>query len=219
MFSDQFGDDLFGGRFKHFDKIFENMEEGFGGGGFGGGGGGINIEDLFGDMPGFGGGASSFSFSSSGGRGGGGRGGAGFMSQSSSTSYRNGKKITTISMNKNGKEIKEVYEDDELVERKINGIKQNLDRIEGGGYEEDGGDEAGEDTKVKENNDIRKGRNRNRGYEQPHYAYRANYNLDLGDQTWLVMAFLVLMVGCCYFSCTWMWSLCCGRSTRHEHAQ
>merc|ERR1712228_688451 len=82
------------------------------------GGEGIDINDLFGDF-GFGGGGGSF------------------MSQSSSTSYVNGKKVTTISMNKNGKQIKEIYENDELIERRINGKVQNLDAIEGGKQNDD----------------------------------------------------------------------------------
>merc|ERR1719203_1204403 len=101
MFADSFGDDLFGGRVKDFDRIFEAM----GGDDFGGSGGGFD------PFAGFGGGS--------------------FMSQSSSTSYINGKKVTTISMNKNGQQIEERYENDELVQRKINGKKQPLEAIEG----------------------------------------------------------------------------------------
>eukprot|EP00484_Ammonia_sp_Unknown_P026609 CAMPEP_0197034730 /NCGR_PEP_ID=MMETSP1384-20130603/12736_1 /TAXON_ID=29189 /ORGANISM="Ammonia sp." /LENGTH=294 /DNA_ID=CAMNT_0042464685 /DNA_START=164 /DNA_END=1045 /DNA_ORIENTATION=- len=127
FFGDSFGDQMFHGRFKHFDKLFEDMEGG--GGHRGAAGDGVNFQDLFADF-GFGGGGGSgnvrSSFSSSG------MGGGSFMSQSSSTSYVNGKKVTTISMNKDGKEIQEVYEDDELVERKINGIKQNLEAIGSG---------------------------------------------------------------------------------------
>eukprot|EP01083_Nonionella_stella_P298024 1011861_1 len=78
----------------------------------------FNMNDDFG-------GFSSFSSSSFGGFGGG-----NVMSQSISTTYINGKKITTKKMTKNGESIVEKYENDKLVSKMINGSPQNLDAIE-----------------------------------------------------------------------------------------
>jgi len=90
----------------------------FGGSMFGGG-------DPFGAF--FGGGGDemfSSSFSSFGGGG-----GANVMSQSISTSYINGKKVTTKKMTKNGQTIVEKYENDELIQKSINGKDQKLEAI------------------------------------------------------------------------------------------
>eukprot|EP01083_Nonionella_stella_P023453 64887_1 len=169
MFADSFGDRMFHGRFKHFDQMFEDM-----------GGDGVDMDDLFGGF-GFGG------------------GGGGFMSQSSSTSYVNGKKVTTISMNKNGKQIKEVYENDELVERMINGIKQNLDAIEGG---ED--DDYNDDVQRK----TQRRKRSTSAHSTPHfYSHQAHYNIDLG---WLGTVILLVWCCCCY-------QMCCAGSS-HEHS-
>ena len=46
---------------------------------------------------------------------------------------------------------KEVYENDELVERTINGVKQNLDAIEGGGSEQAANDNDVQRKKNKKN--------------------------------------------------------------------
>merc|ERR1712176_675349 len=59
----------------------------------------------------------------------GGGGGANIMSQSISTAYVNGKKITTKKMQKNGQTIVERYENDELIQKSINGQMQKLDAI------------------------------------------------------------------------------------------
>merc|ERR1719293_647332 len=82
---------------------------------FGGGGGMLN-DDTF----------SSFTSSSFGGGGG---GNVNVMSQSVSTAYVNGKKITTKKIQKNGQTIVEKYENDELIQKSINGQMQKLDAI------------------------------------------------------------------------------------------
>eukprot|EP00485_Elphidium_margaritaceum_P001346 CAMPEP_0202701164 /NCGR_PEP_ID=MMETSP1385-20130828/14273_1 /ASSEMBLY_ACC=CAM_ASM_000861 /TAXON_ID=933848 /ORGANISM="Elphidium margaritaceum" /LENGTH=238 /DNA_ID=CAMNT_0049358519 /DNA_START=17 /DNA_END=730 /DNA_ORIENTATION=- len=130
MFADSFGDELFGGRFKHFDSLFDDLDV-MGMHGAGGGGG-----------------ASSF------------------MSRSSSTSFINGKKVTTISMNKNGQEITEVFENDVLVQRRINGVMQSLDAIDGGNT----------NTNV----------NTKRSHKQRGgvYAYQASIDVDLSQLMW-----------------------------------
>ena len=185
FFGDAFGDQMFNGRFKHFDDLFEDME---------GGGEGIDIDDLFGGF-GFG--------------GGGGGGFGSFMSQSSSTSYVNGKKVTTISMNKNGKQIQEVYENDELVERKINGKIQNLDAIEGGDGNKN--DDVTKEKKKSKKQRVKKKKRQHRK-EQPNvYAHKAVYsfNLDLG---WYALIIPILCIACLYWFC------CLGGSDdRHEH--
>eukprot|EP01084_Bolivina_argentea_P178987 309321_1 len=100
-------------------------------GGFGGFfGGGDPFQSMFSSSfnTGFGGGGDGMfqsSFSSFGGGGGGGN----VMSQSISTSYINGKKVTTKKMQKNGQTIVEKYENDELVQKMINGEEQNLEAI------------------------------------------------------------------------------------------
>jgi len=106
----------------------------FGGSIFGGGLGG---GDPFGSFFGGGGGDEMFSssFSSFGGGGGG-----NVMSQSISTSYINGKKVTTKKMTKNGQTIVEKYENDQLIHKAVNGKAQNLEAIS---YEEDHGNGSG----------------------------------------------------------------------------
>eukprot|EP01083_Nonionella_stella_P066619 175607_1 len=93
---------------------------------FGGGlGGGDPFQSMF--QSSFGGpdqGFTSFSSSSFGG------GAPNVMSTSISTSYVNGKKVTTKKMQKGGQTIVEKYENDELVQKMINGELQNLDAIE-----------------------------------------------------------------------------------------
>ena len=97
---------------------------------FGGGNGGNPFDSMFASF-GSGGsmmnddGFSSFTSSSFGGGG----GGANIMSQSISTSYVNGRKITTKKMQKNGQVIVEKYENDELIQKSINGQQQKLDAI------------------------------------------------------------------------------------------
>merc|ERR1719189_3027416 len=78
------------------------------------------------------------SFSSFG--GGMGMGGGNVMSQSISTSYINGKKVTTKKMTKNGQTIVEKYENDQLIHKAVNGKAQNLEAIS---YEEDHGNGSG----------------------------------------------------------------------------
>ncbi|ETO28251.1 hypothetical protein RFI_08880 [Reticulomyxa filosa] len=55
--------------------------------------------------------------------------GMSFSSMSTSTSYVNGKKITSKTIIQNGEEISEKYENNELIERIVNGIKQPLEAI------------------------------------------------------------------------------------------
>eukprot|EP00483_Globobulimina_turgida_P006181 UN06191 len=103
---------------------------------FGGGMGGDPFQSMFsssfgGGMNGDDSGFTSFTSSSFGGGGGMGNG-ANVMSQSISTSYVNGKKVTTKKMQKNGQTIVEKYENDQLVQKMINGQPQNLDAIEYG---------------------------------------------------------------------------------------
>lgn len=62
--------------------------------------------------------------------GGGGGNGANIMSQSISTSYINGKKVTTKKMQKNGQSIVEKYENDKLIQKMVNGQPQKLDAID-----------------------------------------------------------------------------------------
>merc|ERR1712157_688109 len=83
----------------------------------------------------FGGGDEMFSssFSSFGGGG-----GANVMSQSISTSYINGKKVTTKKMTKNGQTIVEKYENDELIQKSINGKDQKLEAISYGNGSQSG---------------------------------------------------------------------------------
>eukprot|EP00484_Ammonia_sp_Unknown_P017207 CAMPEP_0197029508 /NCGR_PEP_ID=MMETSP1384-20130603/8940_1 /TAXON_ID=29189 /ORGANISM="Ammonia sp." /LENGTH=255 /DNA_ID=CAMNT_0042458687 /DNA_START=100 /DNA_END=867 /DNA_ORIENTATION=- len=85
------------------------------------------FESMF--ASGFGGGGNdgftSFTSSSFGGGG----NGANVMSQSISTSIVNGKKITTKTMQKNGQTIVEKYENDQLVQKMINGQEQSLGAI------------------------------------------------------------------------------------------
>ena len=78
----------------------------------------------FGDVGG-GGNTQTFSFSS-----GFGGGGASFSSMSESTMFVNGKKIRKVSKTQNGKKIEETYENDELVEKIIDGTKQALPKID-----------------------------------------------------------------------------------------
>ena len=52
------------------------------------------------------------------------------MSQSISTAYVNGKKITTKKIQQNGQTIIEKYENNELIMKSINGQQQQLDSIE-----------------------------------------------------------------------------------------
>merc|ERR550532_2686604 len=104
---------------------------GFGGSMFGGGMG-FGGDDMF-----------QSSFSSFGG----GMGGGNVMSQSISTSYVNGRKITTKKMSKNGQTIVEKYENDQLVHKAINGQPQNLQAIDNGGN----GQQQGQKKKKKKN--------------------------------------------------------------------
>jgi len=122
--NDPFFQQHFGG--SPFSNGHQNGQNGhqdpFGGMGFGGsmfgGGMGFGGDDMF-----------QSSFSSFGG----GMGGGNVMSQSISTSYVNGRKITTKKMSKNGQTIVEKYENDQLVHKAINGQPQNLQAIDNGG--------------------------------------------------------------------------------------
>ena len=116
----------FGGPFmndNHNNNNRQNNNNNNNGGDFGGGfgifGGGNPFEAMF-----------SSSFGDPFGGFGGGGGGGNIMSQSISTSYINGKKVTTKKMQKNGKTIIEKYENDQLVHKSINGQKQNLEQLE-----------------------------------------------------------------------------------------
>jgi len=60
----------------------------------------------------------------------GGGNGANVMSQSISTSYINGKKVTTKKIQKNGQSIVEKYENDKLIQKMVNGQPQKLDAIQ-----------------------------------------------------------------------------------------
>ena len=96
---------------------------GFGGGGdghggFGGGHGGA-FSDSFFNMGGGGGFSSSTSFSSSGGGGGG-----SFKSSSTSTKIVNGRKVVTKKVVENGTETVEVYENNVLTKKTVNGVPQ-----------------------------------------------------------------------------------------------
>jgi len=88
---------------------------GFGASHFGGGAG-------FHDDPFFSGGMSSSSFSSS--SFGGGRGGGSFKSTSTSTQVINGRSVTTKKVVENGQETVEVYENNVLQSRSVNGVPQ-----------------------------------------------------------------------------------------------
>mmetsp|Transcript_14911 Transcript_14911/g.13385 ORF Transcript_14911/g.13385 Transcript_14911/m.13385 type:complete len:252 (+) Transcript_14911:51-806(+) len=141
-FNDVFANDPFFADFGGFGNAFNNNHNnnhnnhhnnnGFGG--FGGFGGNDLASSIFSSAFGGGGhgddGFSSFTSSSFGGFGGGGNGGNNVMSQSISTSYINGKKVTTKKIQKNGQTIVEKYENDELVMKSINGQQQKLDAIE-----------------------------------------------------------------------------------------
>jgi len=87
---------------------------------FGGGGGGDDIFSSFGNM----GGTSSSVFTSMG-------GGMGNMTSTSTTTrISNGKKVTTKTTIRNGQTTTEKYENDKLVEKMINGVEQDLQKIE-----------------------------------------------------------------------------------------
>ena len=116
-FKDSFGD-MFRGRFKDFDAVFERMS------------GGRNMGGVFRNPPGARFGEGSGSCVSQSCNFGGGFGGGSFMSQSRSTTWVNGQKRETISMNKDGRQIDDVYENDQLIKRIVNGQQQSLDAIE-----------------------------------------------------------------------------------------
>jgi curved DNA-binding protein CbpA len=103
FFGGSFGDDLFHGHFRSSNSKKRGQRGRRNGGG-----------DMF-DTFGFG----DFF-------GGGNMGGASFMSTSTSTSYVNGQKITTKTMNANGEQITEVYENDVLVKKTVNGVNQAI---------------------------------------------------------------------------------------------
>ena len=130
------------------------------GGGFGndfGGGFGSIFSSAFGGGGGDDGFTSFTSTSSFGGFGGGGNG-ANVMSQSISTSYVNGKKITTKKIQQNGQTIVEKYENNELIMKSINGQQQQLDSIE---YNNDNNDNNDNNNN---NNKRRKG-SKSKGYK------------------------------------------------------
>ena len=129
----------YGDQFEHFDAhsffdgLFQNdpffqqyfgrssfANDAFGGSTFVGGGAGDPFASFFG-----GGGDAVFSSSYS--TFGSGAIGANVTSQSISTSYVNGKKVTTKTTNKNGQTIVEKYENDELVHQMIDGEEQQLE--------------------------------------------------------------------------------------------
>jgi len=116
FFQQHFGGSAFSSSQSGGDAFSSN----FGGSMFGGG-------DPFGSF--FGGGGGDEVFSSSFSSFGGGGGGANVMSSSISTSYVNGKKITTKKMTKNGQSIVEKYENDELIHKMVNGKEQKLEAI------------------------------------------------------------------------------------------
>ena len=147
---DPFGDDIladffgggFGGRSRSHrsqNNVSRRMDPfgmmggfgGFGGmggmggmGGFGGGQHSSAFSDSFFNGGGAGGFSSSTSFSSSG-------GGGSFKSSSTSTKIVNGKKIVTKKVVENGTETVEVYENNVLTKRTVDGVPQ----ITGGGAE------------------------------------------------------------------------------------
>lgn len=88
----------------------------FGMGGFNNGFGGGFHDDFFG--------ASSGGFSSSFSTSMGGGGGGSFKSSSTSTKIVNGRKVTTKKVVENGKETVEVYENDVLTKRTVDGVPQ-----------------------------------------------------------------------------------------------
>jgi len=140
---DPFGDDIMRDFFGHSRRNgnrhptsmmdpFGSQFSGFGGssrrdpfgdpfGGFGGMNSGMNsgFSTGFSNDPFFSQSSSSFSSSSFGGGGGG-----AFKSTSTSTKVVNGRKITTKKVNENGKETVEVYENDTLSSRTVNGVPQ-----------------------------------------------------------------------------------------------
>lgn len=52
-----------------------------------------------------------------------------YTSKSTSTTIENGQRVTVQSMEKDGNRIEEKYIGKKLIERKINGHKQNIERI------------------------------------------------------------------------------------------
>merc|ERR1719300_241597 len=185
MFSDSFGDDLFGGRFRDFDAIFDAMDF-------------EENDDDFGGFGGFGG----FGFD-------GGFGGGSFMSQSSSTSWVNGKKVTTISMNKNGKQIEERYENDELVQRKINGKIQPLDAIEGGDESDNNQREnvkrSGTSGKTQRRGRREQGSSNRGGNVRDGQRYQAHYRVDLGSIGMYGFALLMIALALLVIPCLTCW--------------
>jgi len=135
---DPFGDDIladfFGGGFGRTNRAHRSqnnvsrrmdpfgMMGGFGGfggmGGFGGGGHSSAFSDSFFNGGGAGGFSSSTSFSTGGG------GGGSFKSSSTSTKIVNGKKIVTKKVVENGTETVEVYENNVLTKRSVDGVPQ-----------------------------------------------------------------------------------------------
>lgn len=106
-------------RMNHFSGGAGGFHSGFGGfgSGFGGFGG-------FDNDPFYSGGGGSSSFSSSTSSFGGGMGGGSFKSTSTSTKTVNGKKIVTKKVNENGQETVEVYENNVLKSKSVNGVQQ-----------------------------------------------------------------------------------------------
>jgi len=74
--------------------------------------------------------SSSYSYSF-----GGGSGGFSSSSRSESTMFVNGKTIRKVSIQQNGKSIEETYENDQMIERIVDGTKQHIDAIDSGKYE------------------------------------------------------------------------------------
>jgi len=58
----------------------------------------------------------------------------GYTSRSTRTTVENGRRVTVQSLEKDGNKIEERYVGDVLIERKINGAKQNIDRIGDGEF-------------------------------------------------------------------------------------
>ena len=73
------------------------------------------------------------SYSSNRNRSGGG-GQSSYTSRKTSTTIENGKRVTIQSLEKDGNRIEEKYIGDKLIERKINGVKEDIDRIDRGEF-------------------------------------------------------------------------------------
>ncbi|KAL3808822.1 hypothetical protein ACHAXA_000005 [Cyclostephanos tholiformis] len=162
QFNDVFRNDpFFAESFKSMDDLFKSKFDGSNKNYRGGGRGSVNEKDVVGgERGGWGGGIWSMikdyipnvkvTTSTSVNRGGGhsrssttsrSYGSSTYSSRSTRTIMQNGRRVTIQSLEKDGNRIEEKYVDDALVERTINGMREDIGRIGGGrtgggGYEE-----------------------------------------------------------------------------------